>query len=130
VIADGNVLGDETVASGAITFDRASTSTYEVGLPYTVEVKTMPVAKDIGTGTRLAFKKRIVEVNAVLNESQHLTINNILVPIRAFDTVGTLDNPTASFSGIKNPTWHSWLFNYGTGNGYSAISVEDDFAWS
>jgi hypothetical protein len=101
VIADGNVLGDETVSSGAITFDRASTSSYEVGLPYSVEVKTMPVARDIGTGTRLAFKKRIVEVNAVLNQTQHIKINNILVPIRAFDTAGTLDNPTASFTGIK-----------------------------
>ena len=102
VIADGNVLGDETVASGAITFDRAATSSYEVGLPFSVEIKTMPVERDIGTGTRLAFKKRIVEVNAVLNETQHLTINNILVPIRAFDTAGTLDSPTASFTGIKS----------------------------
>jgi hypothetical protein len=102
VIADGNVLGDEVVSSGSITFDRASTSSYEVGLPYEVLVRTMPIERDIGTGTRIAYKKRVVEVNAILNETQHININNILVPIRAFDTVGTLDNPTQSFSGIKS----------------------------
>jgi hypothetical protein len=101
VIADGNVLGDEVVSSGSITFDRASATSYEVGLPFTVEIKTMPVERDIGTGTRIAFKKRIVEVNAILDKTQHLKINNILVPIRAFDTAGTLDNPTTEYTGIK-----------------------------
>jgi hypothetical protein len=101
VIADGNVLSNETVSSGAITFDRASTSSYEVGLPFNVEVTTMPVEKDIGTGTRLGFKKRIVEVNAVVDSTQHLSVNGVLLPIRAFDTAGTLDSPTAEFTGIK-----------------------------
>jgi len=102
VIADGNVLGDETVSSGSITFDRTSATSYEVGLPFSVEIKTLPIERDIGTGTRIAYKKRVVEVNAVLNETQHIKINNILVPIRSFDTAGTLDNPTASFTGIKS----------------------------
>jgi hypothetical protein len=101
IIADGNILADETVDTGEVTFDRASTSTYEVGLPFDVEVTTMPVEKDIGTGTRLAYKKRIVEVNAILDSTQHLIINNDLIPIRAFDTVGTLDNPTTEYTGIK-----------------------------
>jgi hypothetical protein len=101
VIADGNVLGDETVSSGAVTFDRASTSSYEVGLPFNVEVTTMPVEKDIGTGTRLGFKKRIVEVNAVVDSTQHLSVNGVLLPIRALDTAGTLDSPTSEFTGIK-----------------------------
>lgn len=101
VIADGNILSDETVTSGSITFDRASTSSYEVGLPFDVEVTTMPVDKDIGTGTRLAFKKRIVEINAVVDSTQHLSLNGVLVPIRAFDTAGTLDSPTSEYTGIK-----------------------------
>ncbi len=101
IIADGNILADETVTTGSVTFDRASTSTYEVGLPFDVEVATMPVEKDIGTGTRLAYKKRIVEVNAILDSTQHLIINNDLIPVRAFDTVGTLDNPTTEYTGIK-----------------------------
>lgn len=101
IIADGNVLASETVASGSITFDRASTSSYEVGLPFDVEISTMPVDKDIGTGTRLAMKKRIVEVNAIVDSTQHLSINGQLLPIRALDTVGTLDAPTQEYTGIK-----------------------------
>jgi hypothetical protein len=102
VIADGNVLGDQTVSSGSVTFDRTSATSYEVGLPFDVLIRTMPVERDIGTGTRIAFKKRIVEINALLYETQHIKLNNILVPIRAFDTAGTLDSPTASFTGIKS----------------------------
>ena len=101
VLADGNVLGNETVTSGSVTFDRASTTSYEVGLPFNVEVTTQPVEKDIGTGTRLGFKKRIVEINAILNQTQHINLNGVLVPIRSFDTAGTLDNPTTSYTGIK-----------------------------
>jgi hypothetical protein len=102
IIADGNILADETVSSGAITFDRASATSYEVGLPFSVEIKTMPIERDVGTGTRIAFKKRVVEVNAILNNTQHIIINGNLIPIRAFDTVGTLDNPTTQFTGIKS----------------------------
>ena len=102
IIADGNILADETVATGAVTFDRASTSTYEIGLPFDVEITTMPIDKDIGTGTRLAMKKRIVEVNAIVDSTQHLILNGDLVPVRAFDTVGTLDNPTTQYTGIKS----------------------------
>jgi hypothetical protein len=121
VIADGNVLGDETVSSGSITFDRASTTSYEVGLPFNVEVTTMPVEKDIGTGTRLGFKKRIVEINAILDSTQHLSLNGTLVPIRSFDTVGTLDSATTEYTGIK--TLHGKL-------GYSreaTVSVTQEY---
>lgn len=102
VITDGSVLGDETVSpGGSVTFDRASTSSYEVGLPFTVTVKTMPVEPRLQSGARIAFKKRIVEVNAILYQTQHLLVNNNLVPIRAFNQPNTLDNPVIPFTGIK-----------------------------
>lgn len=101
VIADGNVLADETVSSGEITFERPSASSYEVGLGFDVLIKTMPVEPKLSVGTRLSFKKRIVEVNALLYETQHLTINGVLVPIRSFDTAGTLDASTIEFTGTK-----------------------------
>lgn len=102
VITDGSVLGDETVSpGGSVTFDRASTSSYEVGLPFTVTVKTMPVEPRLQSGARIAFKKRIVEVNAILYQTQHLLVNNNLVPIRAFNQSNTLDNPVIPFTGIK-----------------------------
>ncbi len=102
VLTDGAVQSDETVsAGGAVTFDRPSTSAYEVGLPFTVTVKTMPVEPRLQSGVRTAFKKRIVEVNTILYETQHLSVNGNLVPIRTFDTVDVLDEPVPAFSGIK-----------------------------
>ena len=101
VITDGVPQTNETVsAGGAVTFDRASTTSYEVGLPFTVYAKTMPVEIKLQTGTRLGFKKRIVEINTVVNETQHLEINNNPVPFRNFDNP-LLDTAVAEFTGIK-----------------------------
>jgi hypothetical protein len=100
VICDGVPQGDEVVSSGSITFDRASATSYEVGLPMTVYAKTMPAEISIGTGTRIGFKKRIVQVNVVVNDSQHLNINAQPIPFRNFDT-DMLDEPVPEFTGIK-----------------------------
>lgn len=101
VICDGVPQGNETVSGGgSVTFDRASTTSYEVGLPFTVYAKTMPIELNLQTGTRLGFKKRIVQVNAVLDDSQHLNINNQPVPFQNFDNP-LLDIPIPEFTGIK-----------------------------
>lgn len=101
VICDGVVQSNETVsAGGAVTFDRESTTSYEVGLPYTVYAKTMPVELKLQTGTRTGFKKRILQVNAVVNNTQHLKINNQFVAFRNFDS-DILDEPVPTFTGIK-----------------------------
>jgi len=101
VICDGVPQGNETVsAGGAVTFDRESVTSYEVGLPVTVYVKTMPVDIKLQTGNRVAFKKRIVEINAVVKDTQHMTINNQPVAFRLFDNP-MLDEPEPTFTGIK-----------------------------
>jgi hypothetical protein len=101
VICDGVPQGNETVsAGGAVTFDRESVTSYEVGLPVTVYVKTMPVDIKLQTGSRVAFKKRIVEINAVVKDTQHMTINNQPVAFRLFDNP-MLDEPEPTFTGIK-----------------------------
>jgi hypothetical protein len=101
VICDGVPQGNETVSgAGAVTFDRASTTSYEVGLPFTVYAKTMPVEIKLQTGTRLGFKKRIVEINAVVNDTQHIALNNNPVPFRTFDNP-LLDDPEPEFTGVK-----------------------------
>lgn len=101
VICDGVPQGNETVSGGgSVTFDRASTTSYEVGLPITVYVKTMPVEVKLQTGTRVGFKKRIVEVNVIVNNTQHLNINNQPVPFQNFDNP-LLDIAIAPFTGIK-----------------------------
>lgn len=100
VITDGVPQANETVTSGAVTFDRASTTAYEVGLPFTVTVKTMPAELRLQSGTRVSFKKRIAQVSAIVYESQHLNINDQNVPFRNFDNP-LLDEPVPEFTGIK-----------------------------
>jgi hypothetical protein len=102
VICDGSVLSDETVSgAGAVMFDRPSTTSYEVGLPFSVTIKTLPVEPRLAAGVRTGFVKRIIEVNALLYETQHLKINGNLVPIRSLDTVDILDNAMPEFTGTK-----------------------------
>ena len=101
VITDGSPQGNETVSGGgSVTFDRASTTSFEVGLPITVFVKTMPAEVKLQTGSRVSFKKRIVEISAVVNETQNLIINNQPVAFRLFDNP-LLDDPVPEFTGIK-----------------------------
>lgn len=101
VITDGVPQSNETVSGGgSVTFDRASTTNYEVGLPITVYVKTMPVEIKLQTGSRVSFKKRIVEISAVLEETQNILINNQPVAFRLLDNP-LLDDPEPIFTGIK-----------------------------
>lgn len=100
VITDGVPQENATVSSGTVTFTRPSTTRYEVGLPFTVYAKTMPVEIKLQSGTRTGFKKRIMQVNAIVNDTQHLSINNQPVPFRNFDGP-LLDLPIQSFTGIK-----------------------------
>jgi hypothetical protein len=101
VICDGVPQSNETVSSGgAVTFDRASTTSYEVGLPITVYAKTMPVELALQTGSRLSMKKRIVEISAIVKDSQELKLNNQPVQFRLLDNP-MLDLPVPTFTGIK-----------------------------
>jgi hypothetical protein len=101
VITDGVPQSNETVSGGgSVTFDRASTVSYEVGLPYTVYLKTMPVEMKLQTGQRIGFKKRIVEISAILKDTQELKINNQPVTTRLLDNP-LLDLPMPTFTGIK-----------------------------
>jgi hypothetical protein len=101
VICDGIPQGNETVSSGgAVTFDRESTTSYEVGLPMTVYIKTMPVEVKLQTGSRVSMKKRIVEISAVLEDTQHCILNNNEVAFRLLDNP-LLDDPVPTFTGIK-----------------------------
>jgi len=101
VICDGSPQSNETVSGGgAVTFDRESVTSYEVGLPINVYVKTMPAEVKLQTGSRVSFKKRIVEISAVVNETQNMIINNQPVAFRLFDNP-LLDDPLPEFTGIK-----------------------------
>ena len=101
VICDGVPQSNETVsAGGAITFDRESVTSYEAGLPIPVYVKTMPVEIKLQTGSRVSFKKRIVEISAIVQDTQNLEVNNQLIEFRLMDNP-LLDLPVPTFTGIK-----------------------------
>jgi hypothetical protein len=100
ILEDGSVQANQVVPSGGtVTLPRATVSSYEIGLPIAVEARTMPVDLKLQTGTRLGFKKRIVEVNALVVDTQHMKINGTQIPFRAFGDI--LDQPVAEFTGTK-----------------------------
>lgn len=99
VLSDGYVEENQT-ADSAVTFVNTPTTSCEVGLPIDVEIKTMPIEVATQTGTRIGFKKRIVEVNALIFETQNIVINNNLVPIRTLGA-GALGSPVPEFTGTK-----------------------------
>lgn len=102
LLLDGLVQADTVVAAGGtVTLPRASTTSHEVGLPIAIEARTMPVDIKLQTGTRVGFKKRIVEVNALVLETQHMKINGVEVPFRTFDTANILDADVPEFTGTK-----------------------------
>lgn len=101
VIADGVVLGDVTAnSSGVITFPRASTTSYQVGINHDVEITTMPVEPRLQSGNLRGFKKRIIRVNAEFYQTQSASVNGQEVEFRQFDTA-VLDSSVAQYTGIK-----------------------------
>lgn len=101
VIGDGVMQDDVTAGASTITFATATASTYEVGLDYTVTVKTLPIEPGIqGYASLKGFKKRVLEVNAFLVETQNLTINSNTIPIRTLGT-DNLDVGVPEFTGTK-----------------------------
>lgn len=101
LLLDGTVQVDQTLdGSGDVTFPRASTSSYEMGLNYAVSVETMPVDPRQAGGTRQGLKRRILRVDVICDSTQSLTINDTEISFRSFDG-SLLDNPVAEFTGIK-----------------------------
>ena len=101
VIVDGLVQSQKLAnASGVVTFDRSSTSNFEIGLPFSVNVKTMPVEPRLQSGSIKGFKKRILKVNADVFETQAMQVNGQLVAFRQFGE-DVLDSAVQKFTGVK-----------------------------
>ena len=101
VIGDGVMQADTISTATTTTFPAATTSTFEVGLDYTVTIKTLPIEPGIqGYASLKGFKKRVLEVNAFLNETQNITINSNTIPIRTLGA-DNLDVGVPEFTGTK-----------------------------
>ena len=108
IIRDGVIEPDQTVPGSpyTVTFASAATSSYQVGLNFTVSVVTLPVEPKLKSGGVTGFKKRIFEVNAQLLDTQSLTIAGREIPFRRFGE-NNLDSAVPSYTGLK--TLHSIL---------------------
>lgn len=108
IIRDGVIEPDQTVPGSpyTVTFASAATSSYQVGLNFTVSVVTLPVEPKLASGGLTGFKKRIFEVNAQLLETQSLTIAGREIPFRRFGE-NNLDSAVPAYTGLK--TLHSIL---------------------
>jgi len=108
VIRDGIVEPDQVVGISpfTVTFATAASTSHEVGLNFTPEVKTLPVEPNLPSGSIKGFKKRIFEVNAELFETQSLTIDNKLIAFRQFGA-NVFGSAVPEYTGIK--TLHGLL---------------------
>lgn len=108
IIRDGIVEPDQTVPASpfTVTFATAASTSHEVGLNFTPEVKTLPVEPNLPSGSLKGFKKRIFEVNAELFETQSLTIDSKLIAFRQFGA-NVFGSAVPEYTGIK--TLHGLL---------------------
>ena len=101
ILNDGNVEAQQTLnGSGVATLTRSTASNYEMGFPFIIDIKTMPVEPRLPSGSVKGFKKRIVQVNAEVFESKAMSINNQLVAFRQFGE-DVLDSSVTAFTGQK-----------------------------
>jgi hypothetical protein len=114
IIRDGVLEPEQVVPASpyTITFASPATSSYQVGLNYTVTARTMPAEPVLSSGSVQGFKKRIIQVDAIVNSTQDMTINGKQVSFRNFGE-DVLDSAVEPFTGIK--TVHGLLGYSGTG---------------
>jgi hypothetical protein len=101
LLLDGYYQGPQQASVlGTLTFPRASTIAYEVGIPFVPEVKTMPAEPRLAAGSRAGFRKRIPQVNVMLKDTRHITVNGQAVPFQRLGE-SLLDQPVPEFTGTK-----------------------------
>ena len=102
IVRDGSVEANQTVPSSphTITFASAASSSFQVGLDYTVTAKTMPTEPTLQSGSVQGVRKRVVQIDALLNQTKDLVINGKQISFRNFGE-NVLDAPIQSFTGLK-----------------------------
>ena len=114
IVRDGVLEASQTVPASphTVTFATAATSSHQVGLDYSVTLKTMPAEPKLPQGTVQGVNKRIVQVDAIVHKTQNMSINGKLVLFRKFGT-SVLGQPVQEFTGTK--TVHGLLGFSNTG---------------
>jgi len=101
ILRDGILETDQVVpGGGTVTFTSPATTSFQVGINYDINVKTMPVEAKMASGNIRGFKKRIMEINADVFDTQSMNINTNPIQFRQFGT-NVLDTPIQPFTGVK-----------------------------
>ena len=99
IVRDDIVDTDQTVSSGQVTLGGTPTSYAEVGLAYTVTVKTQPFEPRLSSGSVQSQRRRILEVSPILHRSQNITLNGREIPLQSLPLSGA--GGVSTFTGIK-----------------------------
>ena len=103
IIRDGFSDASQTVPASSpytVTFSNPATSSYQVGLNYTVTAVTMPAEPRLAQGSVYGVQKRILQVDAIVYETQSMAVNGQEIPFTAFGGAA-LDQAIVPFTGTK-----------------------------
>jgi|TARA_R110001583_G_scaffold92218_1_gene234628 hypothetical protein len=99
IIRDDIVDTDRTVSDGIVALGGTVTTYVEVGLNYTVTLKTNPFEPRLPGGSAQSNKRRIMEVTPILYKSQNITINSRSISLDTLPLSGT--GAVSTFTGPK-----------------------------
>ena len=123
VLADGSVLGNETVTGGAVTIDRDAEDTLEIGLNFDPTITDLPV-ENPQVGSVIGMPCNISEIILRLDETAGIIVNGKTVSFSGFGPSGNgspLDETPTRFTGVKRMYgWRGW-----TEGGQVTITQED-----
>lgn len=103
VIRDGAVLANATpqdlLSVVGITIDVTPSTFAEVGVPYSVQVDTLPAEPKLSSGVVISRKRRILEVTTLVDRTQNLAVNGVELPFGTLPYV--LGSTPPTFTGRK-----------------------------
>ena len=94
-----NATPDDLSGNVGITIDEVPTSFAEVGVPYTIEVTTLPAEPKLSSGVVVSRKRRILEVTTLVDRTQNIAVNGTELAIGSFPYV--LGTAPTTFTGRK-----------------------------
>ena len=106
IVRDGLVDPTQVLPNtSVVTFAAPATASWEIGYDFTVTAKTMPAEPTLSSGSTQGVQKRILQVDALVHNTQNLKINNQSIAFRNFGQA--TDTPILEFTGTK--TAHALL---------------------
>lgn len=103
IIVDGTIQASQTVPSSSpytLTLTTTADDSYQVGIDFAIEAKTMPAEPNVAGGTKQGVQKRIVQIDAVVKDTQSLVLNSTNVPFLQFGS-SVLDTVITPYTGVK-----------------------------